>query len=164
MFFQIPHLSDNNIIPSRFIHVIENNRISFFFMAEKYFLVCMCICVCMCVYVCICVYVCVCMCVYMCVCMCVCVCVCETSSSSIHLLMDMVHAWSVAQSCPPPCDPMDCSPPGSSVQEISQQEYWSGLPFPSLGGASWPRDWTHVSYVSALASGFFTTSTTREVK
>ena len=31
------------------------------------------------------------------------------------------------------CDPMDCSPPGSSVHEISQQEYWSGLPFPSLG-------------------------------
>ena len=26
---------------------------------------------------------------------------------------------------------MDCSSPGSSVQGISQQEYWSGLPFPS---------------------------------
>ena len=30
-------------------------------------------------------------------------------------------------------DPMDCSPPGSSVQGIPRQEYWSGLPFPSLG-------------------------------
>ena len=29
------------------------------------------------------------------------------------------------------CDPMDCSPPGSSVHGISQQKYWSGLPFPS---------------------------------
>ena len=28
---------------------------------------------------------------------------------------------------------MDYSPPGSSVLGISQQEYWSGLPFPSLG-------------------------------
>ena len=28
------------------------------------------------------------------------------------------------------CDPMDCSPPGSSVH---RQEYWSGLPFPSPG-------------------------------
>ena len=28
---------------------------------------------------------------------------------------------------------MDCSPPGSSVHEILQQEYWSGLPFPSPG-------------------------------
>ena len=28
-------------------------------------------------------------------------------------------------------DPMNCSPPNSSV--ISRQEYWSGLPFPSTG-------------------------------
>ena len=26
---------------------------------------------------------------------------------------------------------MDCSPPGSSVQGLSSQDYWSGLPFPS---------------------------------
>ena len=29
-----------------------------------------------------------------------------------------------------PCDPTDCSPPGSSVHGIFQQEYWSGLPHP----------------------------------
>ena len=40
----------------------------------------------------------------------------------------------VVQSCPALCNPMDCSPPGSSVHEFSRQEYWSGLPFPS------PRD------------------------
>ena len=28
---------------------------------------------------------------------------------------------------------MDCSPPGSSVHGILQQEYWSGLPFPPPG-------------------------------
>ena len=28
---------------------------------------------------------------------------------------------------------MDCSPPDSSVRGILQQEYWSGLPFPSPG-------------------------------
>ena len=39
----------------------------------------------------------------------------------------------VAQSCLTVCDPMDCSPPGSSVCGISRQEYWSGLPFPSSG-------------------------------
>ena len=39
----------------------------------------------------------------------------------------------VAQSCPTLCDPMDCSPPGSSVHGLSRQEYWSGLPFPSPG-------------------------------
>ena len=30
-------------------------------------------------------------------------------------------------------DPMDCSPPGSSVHGVSRQEYWSGLRFPSPG-------------------------------
>jgi len=29
--------------------------------------------------------------------------------------------------------PMDCSPPGSSVHRILQQEYWSGLPCPPPG-------------------------------
>ena len=37
----------------------------------------------------------------------------------------------VDQSCLILCDPMDCSPPGSSVHGISQKEYWSGLPFHS---------------------------------
>ena len=27
-------------------------------------------------------------------------------------------------------DPVDCSPPDSSVRRVSRQEYWSGLPFP----------------------------------
>ena len=30
-------------------------------------------------------------------------------------------------------DSMDCSPPGSSPWDFSQQEYWSGLPFPTQG-------------------------------
>ena len=40
---------------------------------------------------------------------------------------------SVAQLCPALCDPMDCSPPGSSVHGIHHQEYRSGLPFCSPG-------------------------------
>ena len=39
----------------------------------------------------------------------------------------------VAQACPTLCNPMDCSPSGSSVHGIIRQEYWSGLPFPSPG-------------------------------
>ena len=35
------------------------------------------------------------------------------------------------QSCPTLCDPIVGSPPGSPVPGILQQEYWSGLPFPS---------------------------------
>ena len=40
----------------------------------------------------------------------------------------------VAQSCPALCDPMDCSPPGSSVHGIFQARILSGQPFPSAGG------------------------------
>ena len=36
------------------------------------------------------------------------------------------------QSCPTLCDPIDGSPPGSSVPGVCRQEHWSGLPFPSL--------------------------------
>ena len=37
----------------------------------------------------------------------------------------------VAQLCPTLCDPMDCSPPGSSVYEISQAIIleWVAIPF-----------------------------------
>ena len=39
----------------------------------------------------------------------------------------------VDQSCLTLCDPMDYSPPGSSVHGFFRQEYWSGLPCPSPG-------------------------------
>ena len=39
----------------------------------------------------------------------------------------------VAKLCLTLCDPMDCSPPGSSVHGILQREYWSELPFPPPG-------------------------------
>ena len=66
---------------------------------------------------------------------------------------------SIAQLCQTLCDPMSCSPPGSSVHGIfPRQEYWSGLPLPP------PGDPLHsgiepVSLASpALAGGFFTTA------
>ena len=38
-----------------------------------------------------------------------------------------VWKWKVkVKSCPTLSDPMDCSPPGSSVHGFSRQEYWSG--------------------------------------
>ena len=40
---------------------------------------------------------------------------------------------SAANSCSTLYDPRDCSSPGSSVHETSQQEFWSELPFPSPG-------------------------------
>ena len=37
------------------------------------------------------------------------------------------------QSCPTLCDPMDCSPPDSSVHGTLQARIWSGLPCPPPG-------------------------------
>ena len=39
----------------------------------------------------------------------------------------------VTQSCPALCNHIYCSLCGSSIQGVFQQEYWSGLPFPSPG-------------------------------
>ena len=51
------------------------------------------------------------------------------------------------------CNPIDCSPPGSSVHRISQ-EYWSGLPFPAPGDLLDPE---MEPRSPALAGRFFTT-------
>ena len=63
----------------------------------------------------------------------------------------------VTQLCMTLWNPKDCSPPGSSVHGISQQEYWNRLPFASPGDLPDPGI-EPVSPVSpALAGGFFTT-------
>ena len=52
-----------------------------------------------------------------------------------HFLLQCMKVKSeseVIQSCPTLSDPMDCSLPGSSVHGFSRQEYWSGVPLPSL--------------------------------
>ena len=41
--------------------------------------------------------------------------------------------YSVVQSCPILCNPMDCSLQAPLSMEFSRQEYRSGLPFPSPG-------------------------------
>ena len=46
------------------------------------------------------------------------------------------------------CDPMDHSPPGSSVHEILQASIVKWVAMPSSRGSSWSRDWTHISYFS----------------
>ena len=56
----------------------------------------------------------------------------------------------VSKWCPTLCNPMDCSPPGSSVHGISQARIleWVAIPFSS--GSSWPRDQTLVSSISCI--------------
>ena len=60
------------------------------------------------------------------------------------------------QSCPALCDPMDCSPPSSSVHGILQTRILEWIAMPSFRGSSWPRDWTPISCVSCFAGIFFT--------
>ena len=48
------------------------------------------------------------------------------------------------------CDPMDCGPPGSSVQGILQARILEWIAIPFSRGSSWPRDQTCVSWAPAL--------------
>ena len=53
------------------------------------------------------------------------------------------------QLCPTICNPMDCSPPGSSIHGILQARILEWVAVPSSRGSSWPRDPT-VSYISCI--------------
>ena len=61
---------------------------------------------------------------------------------------------SVTQACPTLCDPMDCSPPGSSHHEILQARLPEWGAMPSSRGWSRPKDQTRIS---CTAGAFFTT-------
>ena len=78
-------------------------------------------------------YVCMCMAMHMCVCVCVCVFSCSVLSDS--------------------CDPMDCSPPGSSVHGILQARILEWVVISFSRGSSQSRGQTQVSHI---AGEFFT--------
>ena len=81
-------------------------------------------------------------------------------ASRAHLLTTLCVCAKSLQLCLTLCDPMDCSPPGSSAHGILQQEYWSGLPCPPPGDLPDPG----VEPTSlTLAGGIFTTSASWEV-
>ena len=58
-----------------------------------------------------------------------------------------------SQSCPTLCDPMDYSPPGSSIQRILQASIMEWVAILFFRVCSPPRDWTQVSHI---AGRFFT--------
>ena len=77
---------------------------------------------------------------------------------SWHLLILPSARWPcccclLAESCLRLWDPVDGSPPSSSVHGISQQEYWSGLPFSFSGDLP---DSEIKPRFPALVGGFFT--------
>ena len=65
----------------------------------------------------------------------------------------------VSQLCLTLFNPMDCSPPGSSVHEILQARILEWVAIPFSRGSSQPRDQT---WVSCIVGRFFTIWVTRE--
>ena len=86
----------------------------------------------------------------------------EVSQKENHqysILMDESES-EVYQLCPKLCNPMDCSPPGSSIHGILQARVleWGAITFSR--GSAWPRDQTQVPHI---ISRHFTIWATREV-
>ena len=68
---------------------------------------------------------------------------------SVHMDLDfsgypMIDDTKSLQSCPTLCDPMDCSPPGSSVHEILQLRILEWVAIFSSRGSSRTRDQTWI--------------------
>ena len=67
----------------------------------------------------------------------------------------------VAQLCLTLCDPMECSPPGSSVHGILQARILEWVAIPFCRGSSPLRNWIQVSHI---AGRFFTPWATQEAQ
>ena len=81
--------------------------------------------------------------IHVCVCVCVCMCV---HAKSLQLSLTL-------------CDPMDCSPPGSSVHGLLQARILGWVAMPSSRGSSRPRHQTCISYVSCIGRRVTTSAT-----
>ena len=79
----------------------------------------------------------------------------DLSLAQIKLLFQLC-VRSVPQLCLTLWDPMDCSPPGSSVHGILQARTLEWVAMPFSRGSSQPRDQTHVSCISWITGRFFT--------
>ena len=64
-----------------------------------------------------------------------------------QILFSLGNTSEVAQSCPTLCDPVDCSPPGSSVHGISQARILEWVVITFFRGSSSSRDQTRVSLI-----------------
>ena len=79
----------------------------------------------------------------------------KTNQNNSIIIMKVL----VIQSCLTLCDPMNCSPPGSSVHGILQVRILERVAIPFSRGSSQPRDGTQVSRIAGI---FFTIWATRE--
>ena len=69
---------------------------------------------------------------------------------------------SCAQLCLTPCNPLDYSPPGSSVLGIFQARILELVAISFSRGSSQPRDQTLISYISCIVGRFSTTEQPRK--
>ena len=89
----------------------------------------------------------------------------DFTMTTVLQVICFISLWAqLLQPCLTLCDPMDYSPPGSSVYGILQARILEWVAMPSPMESSQPRDWTHVSMSPALAVRFFTTSATRDTQ
>ena len=89
---------------------------------------------------------------HVCVCVCVCVteslcCISETNTFDVNQLLLLFHHQVLCDSC----DPMDCSPPGSSVHGALQARILDWVAISVSKGSSQPRDQTRSPALQADA-------------
>ena len=78
------------------------------------------------------------------------------SAWTLKVIRHRLHAKSL-QSCLTLCDPMDCSPPGSSVHGILQTRILEWVAISFSKGSSWPRDRTCISCICRRILYYWTT-------
>ena len=72
----------------------------------------------------------------------------STTYATVCVLWLFYIPFEVTQSCPTLCDPMDYSPPGSSVHGILQVRILEWVAISFSRGSSQPRDRTRVSCIA----------------
>ena len=71
----------------------------------------------------------------------------QTLGPSVEWNGEMSPRKGSCSSCPTLCDPMDCSPPGSSIHGIFQARMLEWVAISFSRRSSQPRDWTRVSCI-----------------
>ena len=79
------------------------------------------------------------------------------ATRAAHLLLQLALSLA-AQLCPALCDPVDCSPPGSSVHGILQARILEWVTTLSFRGSFQPSDWTQVSGITGRIFTLWATS------
>ena len=81
---------------------------------------------------------------------------CDAEACTFHHCCTASHWCVCVQLCPTLCDPMHCSPPGSSVHGIFQARIREMAAIFYFRGSSQPTDQTHISCVSGIGRQILT--------